>query len=72
MLALQRMIILLLINLLIVFLINRSVVWHMTESGEKCPSLFPKAQDDVLVLSTSQRCSVHSRRGVREAENMNI
>ena len=43
----------------------------MSENGEKCGSVFPKAQDDVLkclVLSTTQRYSVYCPRGKKKLE----
>ena len=44
----------------------------MSENGEKCQSVFPKAQDDVLKclgLSITQRYSDFCHRGVKKPEN---
>ena len=43
----------------------------MSENGEKCGSVFPKVQDDILkclVLSTTQRYSVYCHRGEKKLE----
>ena len=47
----------------------------MSENGEKCWSLFPKAQGDIvecLVSSTAQRESVYFHRGLKKLENICI
>ena len=51
------------------------MVYKMSENGEKCGSVLPKAQDDVLkclVLSTTQRYSVYCHRGEKKLENIHI
>ena len=48
-----------------------SLVSKMSENGEKCASVFPKAQDDVLkclALSTTPRYSAYCHRGEKKLE----
>lgn len=48
----------------------------MSGNGEKCPLVFPKAQDDVLqmcfILSTPQRYSVYCHTGGKKTESVQI
>ena len=60
----------LLIELLMIFSTNQSVVWSI-----KCQKMLIKVQDDVLkyiVLSTTKSYPVHCQRGEKKPENIHI
>lgn len=66
----------LLMNLLTIFLINRSVVWSIKwPNCEKCLSVFLKTKmtsSNFVFLTTPQRHSVYYHEGVKKPENIYI